>query len=219
MLVNGVVTASSPSQIAIPNIVPSNTFSNGANFIARAGFIIDNVPVSFIPLTAKLISGTTTATGGTANFTGTATPGATVTYTDSLTNGGPNTSPPADANGNYSIPVPLAFGLNVFTVTSTDAFGRIVAIQTPTVTPLTSTLKSSTTTTVSPATFTGTASPGATVTYTDSIPTNGGPTPQVADSMGNYTINPPLALGANTFTVTTSDNFKLVSQQTVTRTT
>ena len=73
VLVNGMVTASSPSQIAIPNIVPSNTFSNGDNFIARAGFIINNVPVSFIPLTATLVSPPTT-TNSTADFKGTATP-------------------------------------------------------------------------------------------------------------------------------------------------
>jgi len=130
VLVNGMVTASSPSQIAIPNIVPSNTFSGGANFIARAGFIINNV--SFIPLTANLV-GPTTTPNSTALFTGMATPGATVTYTDSLTNGGP-TSVLADNTGNYSIIVPLAVGANTFSATSTDAFGRIVAIQTPTVT-------------------------------------------------------------------------------------
>jgi len=216
VLVNGMVTASSPSQIAIPNIVPSNTFSNDANFIARDGFIINNVPVSFIPLTARLISGTTTATGATANFTGTATPGATVTYTDSNSTIPPKTTM-ANNSGVYPITVPLAFGMNVFTVTSTDAFGRIVAIQTPTVTPLTSKLVSPTPTTSLQAAFTGTATPGATVTYTSL--TNGGVTVQLADTTGNYSITVPLAVvGPNPFTVTSSDGFTTTAQ-TVTRTT
>ncbi len=219
VLVNGMVTASSPSQITIPNIVPSTTFSNNANFIARDGsFNANGGQVSFIPLTAKLISGTTTATAATANFTGTATPGATVTYTDSLSNGGP-TSVLADNTGNYSIIVPLAFrtptssGLNVFTVTSTDAFGRPVPpIQTPTVTPLTANLVGPTTTTNATALFTGTASPGATITYTDNV-VNGGPTSILADNTGTYTIPVPLAVGPNTFNVTSSDGFSI---QTVT---
>ena len=107
----------------------------------------------------------------------------------------------------------------MFTVTSTDAFGLPVAIQAPTVTrsiPLTSNLVGPTTTTNATALFTGTASPGATVTYTDNV-ANGGPTSALADNTGNYSITVPLAVGPNTFTVTSSDGFTIPTV-TVTRT-
>jgi hypothetical protein len=65
-------------------------------------------------------------TSSTAHFTGTATPGASITYSES--NGAvPSTTTTADGAGNYSITVPLALGSNVFTVTSTDAFGQVIS--------------------------------------------------------------------------------------------
>jgi hypothetical protein len=72
-------------------------------------------------------------TSATAHFTGTASPGATITYSEA--NGAvPSTTTTADSTGNYSIIVPLALGSNVFTVTSTDAFGQTIS---GTLTPVT----------------------------------------------------------------------------------
>jgi hypothetical protein len=72
-------------------------------------------------------------TSPTAHFTGTATPGAIITYSEA--NGAvPSTSTTTDSAGNYSIIVPLAVGLNTFTVSSTDAFGQNI---TGTLTPVT----------------------------------------------------------------------------------
>jgi Dockerin type I domain len=59
------------------------------------------------------------------NFTGNATPGATVTFLDQQ--GGASTSTTADAGtGDYSINVPLVTGSNTFTVTTLDAFGQSI---------------------------------------------------------------------------------------------
>ena len=59
------------------------------------------------------------------NFTGNATPGATVTFLDQQ--GGASTSTTADAKtGDYSINVPLVTGSNTFTVTTMDAFGQSI---------------------------------------------------------------------------------------------
>jgi Dockerin type I domain len=59
------------------------------------------------------------------NFTGNATPGATVTFLDQQ--GGASTSTTADAQtGDYSINVPLVTGSNTFTVTTLDAFGQSI---------------------------------------------------------------------------------------------
>jgi hypothetical protein len=63
----------------------------------------------------------------TVNFTGTGSPGATVTFTNtSFTNLAP-VSTTVDATGNYSIDVPLGLGANVFNVKSTDAFGQTIS--------------------------------------------------------------------------------------------
>jgi hypothetical protein len=84
--------------------------------------------------TSHDVPGTTrTTTSTTAHFTGTATPGATITYSEA-NNAVPSTSTTADASGNYSITVPLALGSNVFTVTSIDSFGQNIS---GTLTPVT----------------------------------------------------------------------------------
>jgi hypothetical protein len=62
------------------------------------------------------------------------------------------------------------------------------------------------TTSIPSAHFTGTATPGSTITYADSV--SGVPsTTTTADSLGNYSINVPLAAGSNTFQVTSTDAF------------
>jgi hypothetical protein len=60
-----------------------------------------------------------------AHFTGTATPGASVTYSE-VNNQVPSTSTTADSSGNYSLTVPLANGVNTFKVTVKDAFGQVI---------------------------------------------------------------------------------------------
>jgi hypothetical protein len=61
-----------------------------------------------------------------ARFTGSGTPGATITYqaTDQTTS--PVTAT-VDATGNYAIMTPLKPGLNTFKVTSVDAFGQTIS--------------------------------------------------------------------------------------------
>jgi phosphotransferase system glucose/maltose/N-acetylglucosamine-specific IIC component len=53
-------------------------------------------------------------------------------------------------------------------------------------------------------TLQGVASSGATVAYASA---NGSPVSTTADATGNYKITVPLAAGANTFTVTSTDSF------------
>ena len=64
----------------------------------------------------------------TVNFTGTVTPGATVTFTE-INNNSPGAITTADASGNYSIMVPLGNGSNTFNVSTEDAFGQIISGQ------------------------------------------------------------------------------------------
>jgi len=64
----------------------------------------------------------------TVNFTGTATPGATVTFTE-INNNSPGASTTANASGNYSIMVPLGNGSNTFNVATMDAFGQSITGQ------------------------------------------------------------------------------------------
>ena len=61
-------------------------------------------------------------------FTGTATPGATVTYTE-INNKSPVVTTTADASGNYVINETLALGTSTFQVTVTDAFGQTISGQ------------------------------------------------------------------------------------------
>ncbi len=60
--------------------------------------------------------------------------------------------------------------------------------------------------TVPSATFTGTVTPGAVVTY-QSTTAGSKPVSDTADSLGNYSVTVPLALGNNTFNVTSTDPF------------
>ncbi len=64
----------------------------------------------------------------TVNFTGTVTPGATVTFTE-INDNSPGATTTADSSGNYSIMVPLGVGANTFSVTSHDAFGQTISGQ------------------------------------------------------------------------------------------
>ena len=64
----------------------------------------------------------------TVNFTGTVTPGATVTFKE-INNNSPGATTTADSSGNYSIMVPLGVGANTFSVTSHDAFGQTISGQ------------------------------------------------------------------------------------------
>jgi hypothetical protein len=61
----------------------------------------------------------------TVHFTGTATPGATITYSE-INNLTPSVTTTADSLGNYSLMIPLGNGSNTFQVTSVDAFGQTI---------------------------------------------------------------------------------------------
>jgi hypothetical protein len=58
-------------------------------------------------------------------FTGTATPGATITFAEANKNS-PGATTKVDAAGKYSINVPLGDGANTFQVTTDDAFGQSI---------------------------------------------------------------------------------------------
>ncbi len=98
----------------------------------------------------------------TVNFTGTVTPGATVTFTE-INNNSPGATTTADASGNYSMMVPLGNGSNTFDVTTRDAFGQSISGQISPVTysanppQVVNTPPSSTTSTTSTATSTSTS--------------------------------------------------------------
>jgi hypothetical protein len=64
----------------------------------------------------------------TVHFTGSATPGASITFTE-VNHNSPGATTKADATGNYSIMVPLGDGSNTFNVTSTDGFGQTITGQ------------------------------------------------------------------------------------------
>ena len=61
-----------------------------------------------------------------AHFTGTMTPGGTITYAVAAGKSKPVTTT-ADSTGNYSINVPLTEGANTFKVTTLDAFGQSIS--------------------------------------------------------------------------------------------
>jgi hypothetical protein len=62
----------------------------------------------------------------TVRFTGTATPNATVTFTEVRQNS-PGATTTVDATGHYSILVPLGDGSNTFKVTTSDGFGQSIS--------------------------------------------------------------------------------------------
>ncbi|MGO9601300.1 MAG: dockerin type I domain-containing protein [Isosphaeraceae bacterium] len=64
----------------------------------------------------------------TVHFTGTVSPGATVTFTE-INHNSPGATTTADASGNYSIMVPLGNGSNTFNVTTMDGFGQSISGQ------------------------------------------------------------------------------------------
>jgi hypothetical protein len=61
-----------------------------------------------------------------AHFTGTLTPGAAIKFTETAGKVQP-VATTADAQGNYSITVPLGEGSNIFQVTTLDAFGQSIS--------------------------------------------------------------------------------------------
>ncbi len=99
----------------------------------------------------------------TVNFTGTVTPGATVTFTE-LNNNSPGATTTADASGNYSIMVPLGSGSNTFDVTTMDAFGQSISGQIAPVTYSANPPKVVNTPPSSTASTTPTATPASTST-------------------------------------------------------
>lgn len=62
----------------------------------------------------------------TMQFDGTASPGATITYTSPQGVFSPATTT-ANSSGNYTITVPLVKGENYFNVSSTDSFGQTIS--------------------------------------------------------------------------------------------
>lgn len=59
-------------------------------------------------------------------FTGTATPGASISF-DPIGSQAPPRSTTTDASGHYAVVEPLTAGVNSFVVTSTDAFGQVIS--------------------------------------------------------------------------------------------
>jgi hypothetical protein len=72
----------------------------------------------------------------TVHFTGTATPNATVTFSE-INNNSPGATTTVDGSGHYSIMVPLGDGSNTFNVSTKDAFGQSISGQ---IAPVTYTL-------------------------------------------------------------------------------
>jgi hypothetical protein len=114
-------------------------FSADANRDGRIGQIDEaytlqnqGVSISVLPdVGANLVPSSVTdptnrsTTGDTAVFTGTATPGAAITYTDTGTSL-PAFTTTADSAGNYTITVGLVAGSNTFQVKSVDGFGQTI---------------------------------------------------------------------------------------------
>jgi hypothetical protein len=59
-------------------------------------------------------------------FTGTATPGASITF-DAVGSPAAGQATTTDASGHYAVVEPLTPGVNSFVVTSTDAFGQVIS--------------------------------------------------------------------------------------------
>jgi len=81
---------------------------------------------------ANLVSSSVTdptnriTTSPSAGFDGTASPGATITFTNTNSPSAPPVVTTADSTGNYNITVPLVAGPNIFQVDSVDSFGQSI---------------------------------------------------------------------------------------------
>jgi hypothetical protein len=119
---------------------PNYNFEADANRDGRIGkidtsFTLQNqgVSVSVSPVVTANVNPADVNSAGLAltnpiQYTGTATPGAKITFTNSIS-GVPATTTTADSTGNYSINVPLGNGVNTFTVSSSDPFGQVITGQ------------------------------------------------------------------------------------------
>lgn len=92
---------------------------------------------------SAVANGVRTTTAGSVEFTGVATPGSTITYSDTAGKNGASAAV-VDQSGNYSIKVPLSLGENVYQVTTNDGFGQSIS---GTISPVARTAATSTTTT------------------------------------------------------------------------
>jgi hypothetical protein len=72
------------------------------------------------------VKDTRTTSHQTVNFTGKATPGATIAYTNTTDNNKAQTVT-TDDQGNYSVNIPLVPGKNTMTLTTHDAFGQSIS--------------------------------------------------------------------------------------------
>jgi hypothetical protein len=88
----------------------------------------DVTPVVTADLDPASVATNRVVTVPTAHFSGTATPGSTITYAD-VAQRTPATTTTADASGNYSLNLALAPGTNTFLVTVTDPFGQTISGQ------------------------------------------------------------------------------------------
>ena len=115
----------------------------------------------------------------TVHFTGQVSAGATLTYSE-VSGKTPTVTTTAGADGNYSLLIPLATGVNTFHVSSTDAFGQTISGQIASVTynpnaPVVhqaATTTTTTTTTTPPATTAQTSTKPATVATTNASTTS-----------------------------------------------
>jgi hypothetical protein len=140
----GQVNAASIQAVkAALNTTPNNAkynFNADANRDGRIGkidlaYVLQNqgVTTDISPTVSANLNPADQVTGqdrvtnmATVNFTGTATPGASITYHNSSFASIPDVTTTADSSGNYSINVNLGLGSNTFHVTSMDAFGQTI---------------------------------------------------------------------------------------------
>lgn len=75
---------------------------------------------------SAIVNGSRTTTADAVQFTGVATPGSTITYSDTSGKNGTSAAV-VDSSGNYSVKVPLSIGENVYQVTTNDGFGQSIS--------------------------------------------------------------------------------------------